>query len=169
MNTVNNTEKNNENRDPITGEPGSHPLGTGLGSAGGAAAGAAIGTIGGPVGMAIGGVIGAIAGGLAGHGVAEAIDPTAEDAYWTDNYQNEPYYKDDHDFSDYGPAYRMGYGSQGRDGNRSFDDAEAELEGKWKNERDGSRLEWEDARSAVRAGWHRVERVLPGDADHDGR
>ena len=30
------------NEDPITGEPGSHPVGTGLGAAGGAAAGAAL-------------------------------------------------------------------------------------------------------------------------------
>ena len=37
------------NEDPITGEPGSHPVGTGLGAAGGAAAGAALGTaVGGP-------------------------------------------------------------------------------------------------------------------------
>ncbi len=157
------------NRDPITGEPGSHPLGTGLGSAGGAAAGATVGAMGGPVGMAIGGVVGAIAGGLAGHEVAEAFDPTAEDAYWSENYLNEPYYKDNHNFSDYGPAYRMGYGSRSRAGKRSFDDAESELAAKWQVERDGSRLEWKDAREAVRAGWHRVERALPGDADHDGR
>ena len=48
------------NPDPITGEPGAHPVGTGLGAAGGAIAGAAIGTIGGPVGMAAGAVIGAV-------------------------------------------------------------------------------------------------------------
>ena len=55
------------NRDPITGEPGSHPIGTAVGGLGGAAAGAAIGAIGGPLGMLIGGAIGAIAGGSAGH------------------------------------------------------------------------------------------------------
>jgi hypothetical protein len=38
------------NRDPITGAPGSHPIGTGVGAlAGGVAAGAAIGTMAGPV------------------------------------------------------------------------------------------------------------------------
>ena len=60
MKTENDLTKD-ENRDPITGEPGSHPLGTGLGSAGGAAAGAAIGAIGGPIGMAVGGVIAIVA------------------------------------------------------------------------------------------------------------
>lgn len=38
------------NRDPITDEPGAHPVGTGIGAAlGGAAAGAAAGAFGGPV------------------------------------------------------------------------------------------------------------------------
>src|SRR6188508_1869721 len=80
------TPSRDMNRDPITGEPGSHPVGTGVGAAGGGAAGAAIGSVGGPVGTAVGAVIGAVAGGLAGKGVAEAIDPTAENAYWEKNY-----------------------------------------------------------------------------------
>ena len=41
--TVN--ENRDMNRDPITGTPGSHPLGTGVGAAGGAVAGAAVGAI----------------------------------------------------------------------------------------------------------------------------
>ena len=54
------------NRDPITGAPGSHPVGTGLGAAGGGAAGAAIGTaVGGPVGAVVGAAAGAVVGGLA--------------------------------------------------------------------------------------------------------
>lgn len=61
------SDRNDANRDPITNEPGAHPVGTGLGAAvGGAAAGAATGAFGGPVGAAIGGVVGAVAGGLAG-------------------------------------------------------------------------------------------------------
>ena len=64
------------NLDPITDEPGSHPLGTGVGAAGGAVAGAAIGAVAGPVGAAVGGVVGAIAGGLAGHAVGEQVNPT---------------------------------------------------------------------------------------------
>ena len=41
-----------ENRDPITGAPGAHPVGTGIGAAaGGVAAGAAAGTVAaGPIG-----------------------------------------------------------------------------------------------------------------------
>ena len=80
------------NADPITGEPGSHPLGTGLGAVGGAAAGAAVGSVGGPLGTLVGGAVGAVVGGLAGSAVGEAIDPTVEDAYWRENYINQPYY-----------------------------------------------------------------------------
>lgn len=54
------------NLDPITGEPGSHPIGTGVGAAGGALTGAAIGAVAGPVGAAAGAVVGAIAGATIG-------------------------------------------------------------------------------------------------------
>ncbi|MCZ8256049.1 MAG: hypothetical protein O9327_10335, partial [Polaromonas sp.] len=97
------------NLDPISKEPGAHPVGTGIGAAmGGIAAGAAAGTVAGPVGVVIGGVAGAIAGGLGGKEAAEALDPTAEEAYWRDNYTNERYYEAGRTFDDYGPAYRLG-------------------------------------------------------------
>jgi hypothetical protein len=160
-----NPTKKDENRDPITGEPGSHPLGTGLGTAGGFAAGAAVGAVGGPIGMVVGGVVGGIAGAAAGHAVAEGLDPTAEDAYWNENYRNEPYYEADHDFDDYGPAYRMGYSHYGSQPGRSFDEVEPELSSKWDQARDSSRLGWDKARPAARAAWHRVERPVPRDTE----
>ena len=106
--------KADANRDPISGEPGAHPVGTGVGAAAaGAAAGAAGGLIAGPAGAAAGAVIGAVAGGLAGKGVAESIDPTVEDAYWQENYTQRPYYEKNNAYEDYRPAYRFGweYGS----------------------------------------------------------
>src|SRR5215207_5280110 len=88
-----NTRNRDTNPDPITGAPGSHPVGVGIGAAGGGATGAAIGTaVGGPIGTAVGAVIGAVAGGLAGKGAAEAIDPTAEDAYWRNEHAKRPYH-----------------------------------------------------------------------------
>lgn len=165
----NNPESNDANRDPITGEPGSHPVGTGVGTAGGAVAGAALGSLAGPIGTAVGGLVGAIAGAAAGHSVAEGIDPTAEDAYWNEKYHLQPYYIGDHDYNDYGPAYRMGYEGYGRYQGRSFDEVEPELSREWESGRGKSRLGWDSARDAVRDGWHRVERALPGDADRDGR
>jgi uncharacterized membrane protein len=61
------TSEPRENRDPITGKRGAHPLGTGLGTTGGAVAGAAIGAaIGGPVGGVAGTVVGGVIGAYVG-------------------------------------------------------------------------------------------------------
>ena len=44
------TNEEDQNRDPISGAPGAHPLGTGAGAASGGVAGAAVGlAVGGPV------------------------------------------------------------------------------------------------------------------------
>src|ERR1700742_2297744 len=101
------------NRDPITGEPGAHPVGTGLGTAaGGAAAGAAGGAAAGPVGAVVGAVAGGIVGGLAGKSIAESIDPTAEDAYWRENHAGRPYHDASITYDDLAPAYRHGWESR---------------------------------------------------------
>src|SRR5580693_9704396 len=108
------------NPDPITGEPGAHPVGTGVGAAAaGAAAGAAGGLVGGPVGAAVGAVVGAVAGGLAGKGVAESIDPTVEDRYWRANYTQRPYYDKNTAYDEYQPAYQYGWESQPKYAGRS--------------------------------------------------
>jgi hypothetical protein len=135
-----------------------HPLGTGLGALGGATAGAAIGSIGGPLGSAIGGIIGAIAGGAAGHGIAENIDPSAEDAYWRENYRNQPFHSGDYDYSDYEPAFRLGYLNYPAQVGRTYEDAENDLASDWdKKHRGKSRLGWHEAKPAARAAWHRVQ------------
>jgi uncharacterized protein (TIGR02271 family) len=69
-------EKQNTNRDPITGEPRAHPVGTGAGAAAGGVTGAAVGMAGGPIGAGVGAAVGAVAGGLAGKGTAEHFNPT---------------------------------------------------------------------------------------------
>src|SRR5918999_2352753 len=79
------------NRDPISGAPGSHPVGTAIGATGGAAAGAAIGSVAGPVGTVVGTAVGAVAGGLAGKGAAEAVNPTLEDEYWRAQLPTRPH------------------------------------------------------------------------------
>jgi uncharacterized protein (TIGR02284 family) len=147
---------NDLNLDPISKEPGSHPVGTGLGAAaGGAAAGAAAGLVGGPVGAVAGAVIGAVAGGLGGKAAAEAVNPTAEEAHWRENYQREPYYQSGRSFDDYGPAYRLGVnGYNESDGN--FDESESRLETNWESSRGGSSLSWPEASAASRAAWDRA-------------
>src|SRR5688572_11988570 len=69
-------DKNPANRDPITNEPGSHPVGTGVGAAAGGVAGAAVGSVGGPVGAGVGAAAGAVVGGLSGKAASEQFNPT---------------------------------------------------------------------------------------------
>ena len=257
---MNNTTNRDMNPDPISGAPGSHPVGVGVGGTGGAMAGAAVGSLLGPIGTLIGGTVGAIAGAAAGKGVAERLDPTGEAEYWQAEYSKRAYYDSRYTYEDYSPAYRYGdevraqyagrrwddslendirqgwekakansrlkweeakdavrdafdrsdrtyrtyeatdnyyssahkttdyykpdygyeadyrpayrYGTQAR-GNylgRDWDDAlEADLERGWDSAKGTSRMAWSEAKGAVRDAWHGVERVLPGDADRDGR
>jgi hypothetical protein len=158
------------NRDPLTKEPGSHPIGTAAGSSGGAAAGAVLGAaVGGPAGALVGGAIGAVAGGAAGHKAGEKVNPTVEDAYWRENYTSRPYVDRSTDYTEYQPAYKYGWESRTRFADRKFDEVESDLERGWESAKGRSRLGWIEAREATRDAWHRVEERLPGDADRDGR
>lgn len=160
------------NPDPITGESGAHPVGTGVGAAGAGLAATAIGAaVGGPVGAVVGAVIGSVAGGLAGKSVAEKIDPTVEDDYWRSNYSSRPYAESTRQYDDYSPAYRTGYegysiyGSQGM----NYSDAEPHLKQDYERNPNAGRMAWEKAKHATRDAWDKVERALPGDADRDGK
>ena len=144
------------NRDPITDEPGAHPIGTGLGAAGGAVAGAAAGSIAGPVGAAIGGVAGAVVGGLAGKAAGEAVNPTAEEAFWRENYDKEPYYERGRSFDDYGPAYRLGLSGRQRY-EQQWNDVEPKLATEWDGSRGSSSLDWQRASPASQAAWRRAD------------
>jgi hypothetical protein len=151
-------ESPSENRDPITNEPGSHPVGTALGSAGGVATGVLVGAaVGGPIGAIVGSAIGALVGGAAGHAVGEAVNPTIEREYWNRTFKDRPYYKPGKQYSDYEPAYRLGWESaKGQDyEGKEFDEVESELERKWSGSQ-RAKDPWTDARDATRDAWLRV-------------
>lgn len=156
--------KDDLNADPITGEPGSHPVGTGVGAASGAAAGAAIGTVAGPLGALVGGAIGAVVGAVAGHNAGEAINPTEEDSYWRERSATTDYfgkskniYADVNYDKDYQTAYRVGYENRANyQANTSFSDVEQDLKVKWEAIKGESRLTWEEAKYAVRDAWDRI-------------
>ena len=154
------------NPDPITGAPGSHPIGTGIGAATGGAAGAAVGSIVPGVGTAIGGVIGAIVGatggGYVGKEVAESINPSVEDEYWRSSYKTRPYYVADTSYDDYAPAYRYGWEARSRLADRQYTDVENDLAGGWDKVRANSRLGWEKAKAATRDAWDRADRSISG-------
>ena len=150
------TQSNPANRDPLSDAPGAHPVGTGIGAAGGAVTGAAFGAMGGPIGAAVGGVAGAVVGGLAGKGAAEAVNPTVEDAYWRDAYQNEPYYVAGRSYEEYRPAYELGWNAAAARRDADFDAFDAEWEREWTTRRGASHLDWDQARPAARAAWERA-------------
>lgn len=146
------------NRDPITGAPGAHPVGTGLGAVGGGLAGAAAGSLAGPIGTVVGLVAGAVAGGLGGKAAAEGVNPTAEDAYWRENHGRQPYVEQGRAYDDYAPAYEMGWSGRGTRGT-DFETAEPLLASEWETRRGASSLEWEQARPATEAAWDRADEV----------
>ncbi|MBA2413507.1 MAG: hypothetical protein H0V63_11890 [Burkholderiaceae bacterium] len=148
-------KKPDANRDPITGTPGSHPVGTAIGAAGGGvAAGALAGTLAaGPVGTVVGAAIGAVAGGLAGKAVAESIDPTVVDSHWKGRYEREPYFESGMTYDDYAPSYRLGADARQRNEGSSFDQVEHSLSRDYENVKGESRLGWEKAKRSARAGW----------------
>jgi uncharacterized protein (TIGR02271 family) len=155
MNEKNKNDKS-KNPDPITGQPGSHPVGTGIGAAaGGAATGAAVGSVAGPVGTVAGVAAGAVIGGLVGKGVAEKVNPTQEDMYWRHNHFREPY--GSRPYSEFQSAYRAGFEGYSALGGGSFDEKEAEIRRRYEADKANARLPWNEARQAARAAWHRLE------------
>jgi len=165
MNTNNDPKmKTDSSPKPITEGSGSHPVGIGVGAAGGAVAGAALGTaVGGPIGAVVGGAVGAATGALAGQSVAEAVNPTVEDAYWSANYRNSGYVEKSRPYTDYRPAYKYGWESRSRLGNRPFGDVESDLERGWELAKGESKLAWSEAKQATSDAWHRLE--SPGSVD----
>ena len=152
-------EDRDMNRDPISGAPGAHPIGTGVGAAGGAAAGLMVGSVAGPAGTTIGGVVGAIVGALAGKELGEAVNPTTQDndwdSYWRESYRNEPYYSLGRTYEDYAAAYRVGYTFHLNQPDRNWDDAQDHLKSEWERTKGASHLTWGEAQLAVHA---RVQR-----------
>lgn len=119
-------EPKTANADPLTGEPGAHPVGAGVGAAAAGTALGAVGSFAGPVGTAVGVLVGAVVGGLTGKGFAEGLDPTVEDAYWRDNHAQQPYAKGVGNYELFAAAYRAGYRNF-REG-KSFADLESEIQ-----------------------------------------
>lgn len=160
------------NEDPITSEPGAHPVGSGAGAAlGGAAAGAAAGAFAGPIGAVAGAIVGGVAGGIAGKAIAENVNPTVEADYWRKTYTTRPYYSSRYRFEDYEPAYRLGWENYSV-ALHDWGAAEPELrkqwqEEHWENEGGSPRMSWDEARLAAKDAYERVaqrnqERDEPG-------
>lgn len=148
------------NPDPITGEPGAHPVGVGAGAAGGGIAGAVVGAaIGGPIGAGVGAVVGVVSGGLAGKSAAEAIKPTAEHEFWRTQFQGRPYFTHGTPYEQYGPAFQFGWQSYAAHPDKTFNDIEPQLARDWESRRGQSQLSWKHAKGATYDAWHRAEQA----------
>lgn len=161
------TAKSDLNADPITGEPGSHPIGTAVGAigvgavgavAGAAVAGAAVGAVAGPLGALAGAAVGTIIGGIAGHAAGEKMDPTHEGAYWREAYRTSSYYQEDMDYErDYRIAYQLGYDARVQYPETThFNEIEDKLHLDWERSKGDSRLTWEEAKIAASDAWKRL-------------
>ncbi|MBZ4037949.1 glycine zipper domain-containing protein [Novilysobacter selenitireducens] len=146
-----------------------HNIGSGTGAVAGAVTGAAVGSAGGPVGSVVGAVVGGVVGAKAGDSIAEAVNPTEYHDHFKTEYKNTPYYTAGREWNDYEPAYQYGYDTYGQYRGQRFEDVETDLERNWDKTRAKSNLEWNEAKQAVRDGWHHIERRMPGDFDRDGR
>lgn len=144
------------NLDPITGEPGAHPVGTAVGTTSGAIAGAFAGSFAGPVGAFVGVVVGAVVGAAAGHESGEELNPTSELAYWRDALPGEPYYDPRYDVGDYQPAWHLGYRYFLDRAGRTWPEVEPDMGLEWEGCKGTSRLSWDEAREPARAAWERA-------------
>ncbi|KGF72014.1 hypothetical protein DO97_13340 [Neosynechococcus sphagnicola sy1] len=159
---TNSPDQINANRDPISGEPGAHPLGTGVGAAGaGTVATVVGGVVAGPVGAVVGAVVGSVVGGLAGKSTAEHINPTLEDNHWRENYSSRPYVEAGTSYEDYQLAYRTGYEGYAQYGHsgRGYSDIESDLQRDYEAKQSGN-LTWEKAKHAVKDAWDRAATSL---------
>jgi len=160
--TVNPDKQTDANLDPLSGETGAHPVGTGVGAAGAGTIGTVVGgAVGGPVGAVVGAVIGSVVGGLAGKNVAEQTNPTFEEHNWQDTYNSSSYAEPDKTYDDYQPAYRIGYEGYDRYGNsgRPYSEVETDLQRDYQSNHNAS-LPWEKAKHAVKDAWDRAANAI---------
>ena len=78
-----------------------------------------------------------------------------EELYWAGNYWKESFFRTDYDYEDYAPAFCVGYSGCAQYGGH-FEDSETSLFANFLRIKGDSRLTWEEARAAIRAGWERV-------------
>jgi phage tail tape-measure protein len=147
------------NADPITGEPGSHPIEAGIGAAvAGAAAGVAASAVAGPVAAAIGAAAGAVAGGYAGKGIGELIDPTTEDNWLREHFPSRSYVEAGDRYEDFRPAYRYGALAESKYGDAGIDLMDEQLQSDWEASKD-SNMPWTKAKGAVQDAYARTVQI----------
>ena len=146
------------NADPITDQPGSHPVETGVGALiGGAASGMAVGMVAGPIGAAIGAAVGAIAGGLAGKGAGELIDPTTEDNWLRESFGTKTYADKHETYEHYTPAYKYAAeAAQTKFAGKPFTAVEHDLKADYEKTTHAATMPFEKAKPALKDAYDRT-------------
>jgi hypothetical protein len=143
------------NPDPLTDQPGSHPIETGIGAAiGGAASGLAVGTLtAGPVGAVVGAIVGGAAvGGLAGKGIGELIDPTLEDNWIREWLHGKPEQPTEENITAQRRAFRFGTMASKQYPGKMFREVDDTLKASWTAT---ETVPWTRVKDSVRAGFER--------------
>lgn len=101
--------------------------------------------------------------------IRRGVDVEMEHQYWSRNYAKQSDYETGRGFNEYEGAYRTGYEGYTKYPDMTFAQAEIDLRRDYESLGSKAALAWAQAKTAVRAGWERVERAIPGDFDNDAR
>jgi hypothetical protein len=101
------------------------------------------------------------------HEVAEFVNPTDYEDYWRNHFYGTLYYVSGLVWSDYHPAYRLGFDAYFSNHGRSFDEVEPALLRSWEAVKGKSQLLWPQAKHAVRDGWQFVQSAVSGTSDRN--
>lgn len=157
--------KPNSHPDPLTGEPGAHPVETGIGAASAGTIGTIVGgVVGGPVGAVVGAAIGSVTGGLLGKETAEVIDASVEHEHWRAHHTSRPYVEPGRPYEDYAPAYKTGYDAFSRHGNtgKTFDEIEPELQSEYVKTHGKTGLAWDKVKPAAQDAYRKLDEERAG-------
>src|SRR3546814_6585165 len=80
----------------------------------------------------------------------------------SDVCSSDLYYSTGRNWCDYAPAYRYGHVARDEHPHERFEQVEPELAREWRRRKADSRLQWTEARGAVRDGWRHHDEVERG-------
>ncbi len=89
---------------------------------------------------------------------SQVIDSTFDVLHWRDAARNPAYAQPDYSYErDYAPAYQFGHSERIHNPPPAlFDDIAADLEGRWDEFKQTSRLTWAQAKVAIKEAWDYV-------------
>ena len=94
---------------------------------------------------------------MSGRSFSQEVDPN-EDAYWREEYSLRPYFRAGRSYEDYEPAYRLGYRAAEVHRGTYDDELDEDLRIQYDQRRGKSKLDWDEASSAVRDAFTRRAR-----------